>query len=95
MSDQPKVVARALHSKEGELFLVRISIDPRQLEELLDSLAHLDFPVNPQIYHTKPTLVEFPAYAPWLDGVYMRLALDGFERDSINVRPMLAAIAVA
>ena len=95
MSDLPKAPSRALHSKEGELVLVRVSIDPRQLEELLDSLAHLDFPVNPQIYHTKPTLVEFPAYAPWLDSVYMRLTRDGFDRESIDVRPMLAAIAVA
>lgn len=105
MSDQPKALlpnsasdhplARSLRGKEGELFQVRVSIDPRLLEELLDSLAHLDFPVNPQIYHTKPTVVEFPAYAPWLDGVYMRLTIDGFERESITVSPMLAAIAVA
>ena len=95
MSDQPKALPRALRGKEGELILVRVSVDPKLLEELLDSLANLDFPVNPQIYHTKPTIVEFPAYALWLDGVYMRLTLDGFDRDCISVRSMLAAIAVA
>jgi hypothetical protein len=36
---------------EGALVSVSISVEPPRLEALLDALAHLDFPINPQIYH--------------------------------------------
>jgi hypothetical protein len=41
----------SLGGVEGELVSVSISIEPRLLEELLDVLASLAFPINPQIYH--------------------------------------------
>jgi len=43
--------ASALRGSEGELVSVSISVDPRDLEALLDELAHIGFPINPQIYH--------------------------------------------
>jgi hypothetical protein len=53
---------------EGALVSVSISVEPPRLEALLDALAHLDFPINPQIYHdagpvaNPAAMVEFPAY---------------------------------
>lgn len=66
----------------SELIQVRVSTDPRRLEELLDCLANLSFPINPQIYHGVPTIVEFPAYESSLHQV--RDALQGYE---IEVQP--------
>ena len=61
--------ASPLCGSEGELVSVSISVDPRDLEGLLEALAHISFPINPQIYHADGhspqarTVVEFPAYA--------------------------------
>src|SRR5450759_1078160 len=53
-----------LFGTEGALVSVSISIESPHLEALLDVLARLDFPINPQIYHAAgpDTVVEFPAY---------------------------------
>ena len=51
-----------LSGAEGELILVRVSIEPRHLEDLLECLAEVPFPINPKIIHGLPTVVEFPAY---------------------------------
>jgi len=53
-----------LFGLEGELVSLRISVDPKHLEDLLEALALLDFPVNPQLYHRPGQVtVEFPAYS--------------------------------
>ena len=59
----PLPAAAALFGREGELISLSVATDPKLLEDLLEALASLDFPVNPQLYH-RPTevLVEFPAY---------------------------------
>jgi hypothetical protein len=86
--------ASLLSGSEGELVSVSISVDPRDLEGLLEALAHTDFPINPQIYHADGhaaqarTVVEFPAYAGGLPQVRAALATSGFEAD-IRVRGML------
>jgi hypothetical protein len=84
--------APALATSEGALVSVSVTVAPRFLENLLDALAHLDFPINPQIYHdaavrtfyadgreeTEPTtIVEFPAYAGRLPEI--RAILHGFD----------------
>ena len=51
-----------LSGREGELIQVQISTEPRLLEDVLECLASVPFPINPQIYHGLPTIVEFPAY---------------------------------
>jgi hypothetical protein len=106
MSVWPDTVARAssLVSSEGALVLVTIPVQPRLLESLLDTLAEVDFPVNPQIYHdgaivylladgserTEPaTLVEFPAYASRLPGLRLALARRGFNPDDIEALGVL------
>lgn len=84
-----------LRGAEGDLLLVRVSVEPRLLEDALESLAGTDFPINPQIYHGRPTVIEFPAYSPWLAGITERLRIDGFSADQVRATPMLAAIAAA
>jgi len=37
--------------EEGELLLVRLRVECRQLEEVLEALADLPFPVNPELCH--------------------------------------------
>jgi len=86
--------ASVLCGSEGELVSVSISVDPRDLEALLESLACIDFPINPQIYHADGhsaearTVVEFPAYAGGLPQVRVALAGSGFDA-AIRVRGML------
>ncbi len=41
----------SLGGTEGELVSIRISIEPRLLEALLEVVARFEFPVNPEICH--------------------------------------------
>ncbi len=82
-----------LTGREGELVQVRIDTDPRLLEDLLECLSSVPFPINPQIYHGRPTIVEFPAYAQHLKDVRDGLRAFGFDPASVRVSSMLSAIA--
>ena len=84
----------ALRGTEGELVSVRIAIEPRLLEQALETLARLEFPINPQIYHHPgpDTLVEFPAYTGRLVEVKRALANHGFGEDAFTIKPMLAEL---
>jgi len=85
--------AGPLSGSEGELVAVSITVNPRDLEALLEALASVDFPINPQICHAESeTMVEFPAYAGGLPQVASALAAAGFDPRTIRVRGMLAAI---
>lgn len=84
---------RSLSGTEGELVSVRVSVDPRALEELLECLACLSFPINPQLYHGRPTFVEFPAFEGRLAEVRRALAAHGFDPESVSVRTMVAWLA--
>jgi hypothetical protein len=69
----------ALFGLEGELVSLRISVEPKLLEDLLEALAELDFPVNPQLYHRAAQVtVEFPAYSSRVPEVRATLASHGF-----------------
>jgi hypothetical protein len=96
-----------LHGSEGELVSVSVTVEPRDLEDLLEALATLDFSINPGIYHdavvvstddggverTEPaTVVEFPAYAPDLPKIRAALEACSFNSDVISVSAMLDAI---
>ena len=83
----------SLSSAEGELFSIRVSVEPKALEDLLEALATLPFPVNPQLYHGNPTVVEFPAYAPHLGAISGYLARAGFQ--DMVARPTLVSITAA
>jgi hypothetical protein len=90
--------ASPLCGSEGELVSVSISVDPRELEELLEALSQLDFPVNPQIYHAEGqspdarTIVEFPAYSGGLPQLHATLAAGGQDSAAVRVRGMLEEI---
>jgi hypothetical protein len=78
--------ARALFGQEGELVSLRVAVEPRLLEDLLEALARLDFPVNPQLYHRPAQVtVEFPAYAARVDEVRDTLERQGFSPASLEV----------
>ena len=97
----------SLCGREGALLSVSISVDPRHLESLLEGLAQLRFPINPQIYHDAAlvyrfpdeheeseltTLVEFPAYEGQLQEVSGALEAYGFDRRALHVTGMLDEI---
>jgi len=83
---------------EGALVSVSISVEPVRLEALLDALAHLDFPINPQIYHDAgpvacpAAMVEFPAYEKRLPEIRSLLGICGFPAKSLMYKPMLDSI---
>ena len=98
-----RVPAPSLSSGEGDLVSVSIDVVPRNLEALLEALARVDFPINPQIYHDaemvyrypdgrerteSTTLVEFPAYAGRLAEVREALARFGFDPETVSVTGM-------
>ena len=85
----------SLSGREGELVSVRVSVEPRLLEDLLESLAAVSFPINPQIYHGRPTVVEFPAYELRLEELRLLLRRSGFDSETIQIHPMLDAISLA
>jgi hypothetical protein len=109
MSVWPKTssAATSLSGREGDLISVSINVDPRYLESLLETLAQVSFPVNPQIYHDAAilyvypdgreeteatTLVEFPAYGGQLQEVCAALESHGFDPTSLQVTGMLEEI---
>ena len=61
-----------LHSDQGDLFSLRVTVEAFLLEDLLETLASAPFPINPEIQHhaeivragkTIPAVhVEFPAW---------------------------------
>jgi hypothetical protein len=87
-------VIPALFGSEGELVLAQVLVEPRHLEELLEGLAGLDFPVNPELLHrTGSVLVEFPAYAGHLEEIRNTLRRLGFSAESLNAFGMLHSAA--
>jgi len=83
----------ALFGREGELISLAIATEPKLLENLLEALASLDFPVNPQLYHRPAeVLVEFPAYSNQLEQVRDALLKQGFDATGIQMsRPLARA----
>ncbi len=96
-----------LSGSEGPLVCVSIQVDACDLESLLESLAKINFPINPEIYHdatvvtvfpdgheeaVSATLVEFPAWASRVDEVRRALAASGFSADAVQVTSMLDEI---
>jgi hypothetical protein len=86
--------APSLNGADGELVCVRISVDPRELEEILECLAGVSFPVNPQIYHGVPTIVEFPAWGGRLDELRESLRNFGFDPSAVAVQDMLGTLCI-
>lgn len=84
----------SLRTAEGELVCVRLAVEPRLLEELLEALAAASFPINPQIHHGNPeTFVEFPAYAGRLDEVGRIMNGCGLPSSAMDVHGIFSAQA--
>ncbi len=109
MSARPDVPPPAprLAGPEGELITVAIATPPRRLEALLEALARLDFPVNPQLYHDAcvvhvradgaeieepATLVEFPAWAARLPEIRRALEAAAFPQEALAYLPILESL---
>lgn len=93
MSAWPDHRNPSLRGTEGELVSVRITVEPRLLERLLDILAALSFPINSQLYHGAPaTIIEFPAWAGRVREIEAALTRSGFDGASLSVKDMLADI---
>jgi len=101
---QVSVRPESLTTSEGTLVSISIAVQPPALEALLEALAVVSFPINPQIYHDAAvvsrypdgreeleatTLVEFPAYAGRVDEVRHAIASSGFDPGSVQVTGML------
>lgn len=97
----------ALSGAEGELVSVHVYSEPRRLERLLECLAELSFPVNPQLYHQagisyvypdggeesrQGTIVEFPAFSEKLDEIRKVMKAANLSADHLYVRGMLEDI---
>jgi hypothetical protein len=104
---EPLPSGPSLSGTEGTLVAVSIETEPRNLEALLEVLADLDFPVNPEIYHdaavlyvfpdgreeVKPvTLVAFPAYESRLPAIRRGIECGGFDPACVSAAGMLDAI---
>ena len=88
---RPTISDTTLFHPQGDLVSLKISVEPRSLEDLLETLAELDFPVNPQLYHRPGSVtVEFPAYSNHLDEVRDGLRGHGFNAGSLEVARVLA-----
>ena len=96
-----------LATSEGQLVSVSVRVRANELESLLEALARVSFPINPQIYHDaavvyrypddreeteSATLVEFPAYEARLDEVRAALSAYGFDPAAMLVVDMLDQI---
>ena len=80
----------ALFGLEGELVSLRMTIEPKLLEDLLETLSSLDFPVNPQLFHRHAQVsVEFPAYSTQVDRVRDALRHNGFNPKSLESAAVL------
>jgi hypothetical protein len=85
---------QALRGTEGELVFVRVRVEPRLLEDLLDAIAAADFPINPEIRHGHPfTTVEFPAYETHVDEIRRLIRDAGIWNAELQSAGMLQAIA--
>ena len=92
---EPNSGTALLSPDQGELVSLRVSVEPRALEDLLEALAEVPFPINPEIHHLPQpaALVEFPAYSSRIDDVRAVLRRHGFNPSSVEVVNMLTSIS--
>lgn len=104
MSVWQPATAATLSGSAGTLVSISIDVDARYLESLLEALARVSFPVNPEIFHQAEmsyiyadghqeseavTLVDFPAYSSQLEEVRAALEAYGFDPARLRVSGML------
>ena len=88
-----RTITPELCGTEGELVLLRLAVSPHLLEDVLESLAHIPFPVNPQIIHAAGNVtVEFPAYENQVDCTRKLLEKGRWPAENLEIVKMLNAI---
>ena len=71
--------------------MVRVGVAAREVEDVLETLAGLDFPVNPELFHSGgETIIEFPAYGHQLEEIHSVLP----EQTKVETVSMLAEIGL-
>lgn len=91
----PVTPAAALSGRDGELILLRISVEPRLLEPLLETLAETSYHINPQVLPSSAagSTIEFPAYESWVAPIRAALRAAGLGCAQVEATAMIAAIA--
>lgn len=85
------MLATELAGAEGELLCATLRVHPRDLEDLLETLARIPFPVNPEIRHGAPdTTVAFPLFSGRLPEVEAVLREGGFGGNALELRAILS-----
>lgn len=85
----------SLAGRDGELILIRITVEPRLLEMLLETLAEASYHINPQLYpnSAEGSVVEFPAYESWRDPIADGLRKAGLSGARIETTRMITQLA--
>lgn len=87
---------QALAGRDGELVLIRIAVEARLLEQLLEALAAATpYHINPELFPNTPqgSLVEFPAYESWVEPIGEALRKAGLAPARFETARMTAQLA--
>lgn len=83
------MIAELYAALPQELATMRIRLEPKSLEDLLDSLAYLDFPVSPSITHSaEQEIVEFIAESDRVEQVRKAMDRAGVDPCLLRVQPL-------
>ena len=85
----------SLAGRDGELILIRITVEPRLLESLLETLANTSYHINPQLFpnSAEGSVVEFPAYESWRDPIVDGLRKAGLGEARLEASRMITKLA--
>ena len=85
----------SLAGREGELILLRITVEPRLLELLLETLAETSYHINPQLFpnSAEGSVVEFPAYESWCEPIAEGLRKAGLSGVRLETSRMITQLA--
>ena len=85
----------SLAGPDGELISLRVTVDPRLLERLLETLAETSYHINPQIFphSAQGAVVEFPAYESWVEPIETRLRGGSLSGALVESTRMIARLA--
>jgi hypothetical protein len=85
----------SLAGRDGELVLIRITVEPRLLERLIEALGETSYHINPQVFPNSPAgaLVEFPAYESWIGLIGDAVKREGLEPAGFEAVRMITKLA--
>ncbi len=85
-----------LTGSEGELLSIHIFAPWRDLESVLEALARVDFPINPEITHGQPlTEIAIPVFSNQVGEVRGALSGNGLSHCRMEVRSFLRELTAA